>query len=155
MLLAALCLVILVEDAGRLTKGEIDTMATTTMATMRRTVSSFGPLQIAITILVAATALVHLRLGVSLTMTMMSILAVLFLCNFAGYVVLGTALNLPALRRFQPVTRTLLIGYTALTFLAYFAIDQGQALNLIGLSDKAVEAALIALLVIDDRRARA
>src|SRR5262245_35940222 len=121
----------------------------------RRTVSSFGPLQIAITILVAVTALVHLFLGVSLTAaitqpaqdaqaagmggtTMMSILAVLFLCNFAGYLVLGAALYLPALRRFQPVTRTLLIGYTALTFLAYFAIDQGQALNPIGLSDKAV-----------------
>jgi len=48
-----------------------------------------------------------------------------------------------------------LIGYTALTFAAYFAIDQGQALNPIGLSDKAVEAALIALLVIDGRRSRA
>ena len=147
-------------------------MATATTATMRRTVSSFGPLQIAITILVAATALVHLFLGVNLTMAltqpaqdaqaagvggfaMMSILAVLFLCNFAGYVVLGAALYLTALRRFQTATRTLLIGYTALTFLAYFAIDQGQALNPIGLSDKAVEAALIALLVIDGRRARA
>ena len=45
-------------------------MAATTTATMRRTVSGFGPLQIAITILVAATALVHLFLGVNLTMAL-------------------------------------------------------------------------------------
>ena len=146
-------------------------MATTTTATMRRTVSSFGPLQIAITILVALTALVHLFLGVNLTMavmtapaqaagtvgaTMEAILAVLFLCNFGGYLVLNTALYLPVLRRFQRLTRALLIGFTALTFVAYFAIDQGAALtNHIGLFDKAIEAALIALLVIDGRRASA
>ena len=146
-------------------------MATTTTATMGRTVSGFGPLQIAITILVGATALVHLFLGASMTMaimgqpaqavgpggtTMAAILAVLFLCNFVGYVVLNAALYLPVLRRFQRVTRALLIGYTALTFVAYFAIDQGAALtNHIGLSDKAIEAAVIALLVIDGRRARA
>ena len=147
-------------------------MATATTATMRRTVSSFGPLQIAITILVAATALVHLFMGVNMTMGVLSptaraaagtggvimgaILAVLFLCNFGGYVVLNAALYLPVLRRFQRITRALLIGFTAVTFVAYFAIDQGQALtNHIGLADKAVEAALIALLVIDGRRARA
>ena len=144
-------------------------MTTKTTATMTRTVSGFGPLQIAITILVAATALVHLLLGASLTMTLMgptpqdvgigeplaAIVAVLFLCNFGGYVVLNAALYVPALRRFQHVTRTLLIGYTALTFVAYFAIDQGHAFNLFGLADKAIEATLIALLVIDGRRARA
>ena len=145
-------------------------MATTTTAAMGRTVSGFGPLQIAITILVAATALVHLFLGVNLTMALVSptaqdagtggaameaILAVLFLCNFGGYVVLNAALYLPVLRRFQRVTRAVLIGYTALTFVAYFAIAGAGALNPIGLSDKAIEAALLALLVIDGRRARA
>jgi len=134
-------------------------MATTTTATMRRTVSAFGPLQIAITILVAVTALVHLFLGVVLMSQggamIGRILAGLFLCNFGGYVVLNAALYLPVLRRFQRVTRALLIGYAAVTIVAYFAIDQGNALNPIGLFDKAVEAALIALLVIDGRRARA
>ena len=145
-------------------------MATIAMATMRRTASGFGPLQIAITILVAATALVHLSLGAGMSMvlmgppagaaamggtTMVAILAVLFLCNFGGYVVLNAALYLPVLRRFQRVTRALLIGYTALTFVAYFAIAQGHALDLFGLSDKAVEAALISLLVIEGRRAHA
>ena len=140
-------------------------MATTTTATTETTASRFGPLQIAISILVVTTALVHLFLGVSLVgqpapagvgvATLGSILAILFLCNFGGYVVLTAALYLPMLRRFQRVTRALLIGYTALTVVAYFAIDQGHALNPIGLSDKAVEVALISLLVIDGRRARA
>lgn len=145
-------------------------MATTATATMRRTVSGFGPLQIAITILVAATALVHLFLGSGMAMvltgppseaagmggaTMVAILAGLFFCNFGGYVVLGAALYIPALRRFQRITRAALTGYTALTFVAYFAIAQGHALDPFGLSDKAVEAVLIALLVIEARRARA
>lgn len=146
-------------------------MATISTAAMRRTVSvsRFGPLQIAITILVAATALVHLSLGAGMAMvlmgpaaqaaamggtTMVAILAVLFFCNFGGYVVLNIALYLPVLRRFQRVTRALLIGYTAVTFVAYFAIAQGHSVNLFGLSDKAVEAALIALLIIEGRRAR-
>jgi len=55
----------------------------------------------------------------------------------------------------QRVTRAVLISYTALTFVAYFAIAGAGALNPIGLSDKTVEAALIALLIIDGRRARA
>ena len=40
-----------------------------------------------------------------------------------------------------------------MTFLAYFAVERGHALNPIGLADKAVEGALIVLLVIEGRRA--
>lgn len=145
-------------------------MATIATAAMRGTVSRFGPLQIAIIMLVAATALVHLFLGAGMGMvligppaqaagmggaTMVAILAVLFFCNFGGYVVLTAALYLPVTRRFQRSTRVLLTGYTALTFVAYFAVARGEALNLFGLSDKAVEAALVLLLVIEGRRARA
>jgi antibiotic biosynthesis monooxygenase (ABM) superfamily enzyme len=83
-----------------------------------------------------------------------AILAVLFLCNFCGYVVLTTALYLPVLHRLQHVTRVLLIGFTAVTFIAYFAIDRGHALQPFGLADKAVEATLIVLLIIEGRRAR-
>lgn len=93
----------------------------------------------------------HLFLGAGMTMvligpaarvagmggtTMIGILAVLFFCNFGGYVVLNVALYLPALDRFQHVTRALLVGYTALTFLAYFAIARGASLNLFGLSGR-------------------
>ena len=138
-------------------------------ATMRRAVTSFGPLQIAISVLVAATALVHGYLGVGMAMivtaqpavaasmggvTAVAILGALFLCNFGGYVILNVALYLPALRGVQRVTRWILIGYTALTVVAYFAIAQGHAFDVFGLSDKAVEIALIALLAIEARRAR-
>jgi hypothetical protein len=142
-------------------------MANTTTATMRRTGAGFGPLQIAITILVAATALVHLYLGAPFVMAHIgppaqaaavgvggTILGVLFLCNFGGYVLLTAALYLPMLRRFQRFTRALLIGFTAVTFVAYFAIQRGHALNPFGLADKAVEAVLIVLLIIEGRRAR-
>jgi hypothetical protein len=144
-------------------------MTTKTTVTMTRSVSAFGPLQIAIAFLVAATALDHLFLGASLTMTLMgptpqdagiaepmaAILAALFLCNFGGYAVLTAALYLPSLRRFQHVTRVLLIGYTALTFVAYFVVRESNWLNPVGLADKAIEAVLIVLLVIEARRAHA
>jgi hypothetical protein len=144
-------------------------MTTKTTATMTRTLSTFGPLQMAITVLVAATALDHLFLGVSLTSTLMgptpqdagiaermaAILAFLFLCNFVGYIALIAALYLPPLGRFQHVTRVLLIGYTALTFVAYFVVRESNWLNPVGLADKAIEAVLIALLVIEARRAHA
>ena len=144
-------------------------MAKTTTATMRRTGTGFGPLQISITILVAATALVHLYLGATLLSaliggsapaagvggtSMTAILGVLFLCNFGGYVLLNVALYLPMLRRFQGITRALLIGFTAVTFVAYFAVQRDHALNPFGLADKAIEATLIVLLIIEGRRAR-
>ena len=148
-------------------------MATARTTAVRGTSSGFGPLQIAITLLVALTAFVHLFNGVSLIMglsspsaqeasqiasmggsTMVVIRIVLFFCNFGGYVVLVTALYLPRLRPYQGVTRALLVGYTMVTVVAYFALEF-NALNLIGLSDKAVEAALIVLLLVERKGARA
>lgn len=122
--------------------------------------TTFSPLRIAITVLVAATALVHLYQGITTAMiaavsgggAALWVLAALFVLNFAGYVVLGAALELPALRRFQRVARWLLIGYAAVTIIAYFAITQSTAVNAVGLSDKAVEIVLIALLLVDGRR---
>jgi hypothetical protein len=144
-------------------------MTTKTTAAMTSVVSGFGPLQVAIAVLVATTALIHLYLGASLTLTLMgpnpedagmaepmaAILAFLFLCNFGGYVVLIAALYLPALRRFQNVTRAVLIGYTAMTFIAYYAIHLGHTQIPLGLAATAIEAAIVALLIIDGRRARA
>ncbi|HEY7201065.1 MAG TPA: hypothetical protein VIC57_12660 [Candidatus Dormibacteraeota bacterium] len=135
---------------------------------IRRSVTRVSPPQVAICALVGATALVHLMLG-AMTSTMLatqpeqvasmggatalSVMAALFYCNFAGYVVLGTALYVPALRRFRPVTRWALMGYTALTVAAYFALAVGHY-DAFGLSDKACEVALIALLAIEGRRSR-
>jgi hypothetical protein len=135
---------------------------------MRRNVTQVGGLQIAIGVLVGATALVHLGLGAMTSVmvatqpalvatmggaTALDIMAALFYCNFAGYVVLGTALRLPAVRRFQRVTRWALIGYTAATVLAYFALAVGHY-DAFGFADKACEGLLIALLVIEGRRVR-
>lgn len=136
--------------------------------TMRRDATRFVSLRTAIRALVGATALVHLMLGVT-TVTMLAtqpemvaslggatgltVMAVLFFCNFAGYVALGTALYLPPLRRFQEVTRWTLVGYAAVTIAAYFALAQGHV-DLFGIADKACEALLIALLVVEGRRAR-
>jgi hypothetical protein len=137
--------------------------------TTRRTARTFGPLRIAILVLAAATALVHLWLAVGMAQvvmtqpgtaasmggaTMVATLGALFFCNFAGYAVLITALYLPALRRFERVTRRVLVGYTALTIVAYFAIAQSHSIDPFGLADKAIEVALIVLLVIEARQAR-
>ena len=62
-------------------------------------------------------------------------------------------LYLPSLYRRQRLTRTALIVFTAGTILAYFALAYGH-LDAFGLADKACEAALIALLWIEARRAR-
>jgi hypothetical protein len=145
-----------------------DKMARTTPA-MRRTGSGFGALQIAITALVALAALAHVFLGVNMVMALMSpareaapfgtlmtaILGVLFFCNFGGYVVLVAALYLPMLRRFQRVTRVLLIAYAALSIVAYFAVEQSHWVSPVGLFVKAIEVAIITLLVIEGRRVRA
>lgn len=135
---------------------------------MRRTVTHVGPLQVAICGLAAATALVHLSVGAMTSVmlasqpelvasmggaTALTIMAGLFYCNFAGYVVLTTALYHPATRRFQRTVRWTLVGYTALTVVAYFALAQGH-LDAFGLSDKVCEGLLIALLVIEGRRTR-
>ncbi|HEY4036189.1 MAG TPA: hypothetical protein VGL94_19695 [Ktedonobacteraceae bacterium] len=86
-------------------------------------------------------------------------LPVLFYLNFIGYIVLAAALYLPALLQFQPllryqrVIRWLLIVYTAVTVVLWFLIT-GARFNLLAYIDKPLEAALIILLLVDDRQAR-
>jgi hypothetical protein len=77
-------------------------------------------------------------------------LPTLFLLNGIGYLVLVTALYLPQLRQYQPIVCWLLIIFTAVTVIMYFAIA-GLRLNPVGLLTKAVEIALIILLLIDGR----
>jgi hypothetical protein len=92
-------------------------------------------------------------------MTMLPLpLPVLFYLNFIGYIVLAIALYLPALLQFQPllryqrVIRWLLIVYTAITVVLWFLITGGHY-NLSAYIDKPIEAALIILLLVDDRQA--
>lgn len=78
-------------------------------------------------------------------------LSTLFLLNGIGYLVLGAALYLPALARFRPLVRWLLIAFAAVTFVLYFLFN-GFRLNPIAIVDKIAELALIVLLFIDGRR---
>lgn len=102
----------------------------------------FTPLQIAIILLVVATAAIHLALGVPNGLPM-------FILNGIGYLVLVAALYLPQLRQYQTYTRWALILYTAVTIIGWVAIG---ARNMVGYADKLIEIALIACLFIEGRK---
>ena len=157
-------------------------MAQAQAGRLQRTI---GALQIAIIVLVIITALIHLQRGIGMSFgsggpppgagsggpppggppggagggfNIMQLLPVpipvLFLLNGIGYLVLVTALYLPALSSYRRLIRWLLIAFAALTIVMYFLIA-GFRMNPIGLFDKLVEVALIALLLIEERRATA
>ena len=128
------------------------------------------PLSLGICALAAATALIHLALGAMTGAmlatqpelvaslggaTALTVMAALFFANGDGYLALPDARYHPhpKLRRVRRVTRWALIAFTALTVVAYVAVAQGH-LDALGLTDKAIEVVLIALLVVEDRRAR-
>jgi hypothetical protein len=146
------------------------TLPADTVPTVTRPAARIRPLPLAICTLAAATALIHLWLGAMTTVmlatqpelvaslggaTALTVMAALFYANAAGYAALTVALYHPhpVLRRYRRVTRWALIGFAALTVLAYFALTQGH-IDAFGLADKAIEGLLIALLVVEDRRAR-
>ncbi len=79
-------------------------------------------------------------------------LSVLFFLNFAAYIILAAALYLPVLRRFQRITRWLLIILAVVTIIAWFLVTGGSP-NILAYVDKPIEVALIALLLIEDRQA--
>ena len=137
--------------------------------TFPRSATRFGAIQVAICVLAAATAAVHIYLGV-ITHVMvvtqpeataaaggaaaLGFFAALFYLDALGYVVLTVALYHPALARFRRLTRWALIALTAATILAYFALIQGQY-DAMGIGDKIAEVVLIVLLVVEGRRERA
>jgi hypothetical protein len=79
-------------------------------------------------------------------------LPVLFLLNFIGYAVLIVALfaPVPLLERYRRLIRWALIAFAAVTILGYFLII-GAMPNALGALDKAIEFALIGLLLVEDR----
>jgi hypothetical protein len=105
-----------------------------------RTSAGVG-LGVGIFLLALATAAIHLYLGLSFGNT-------LFVLNGLGYLGLLAALQLPIpqVARFRPIVRWVLVGYTALTIVLYFVM---APLTVIGLVDKAIEVALIVLLLAD------
>ena len=145
-------------------------LATLSPVAAPRPVARIRPLPAAVCVLSGATALIHLGLAALTSVmlatqpdlvaglggaTMLTVMAALFYANGAGYLALPAALYLPhpALRRYRRATRWALIGFTAVTVAAYFAMIQGH-FDALGIADKAIEALLIALLAVEDRRAR-
>jgi len=109
-----------------------------------RTSAAVG-LEVGIFLLALGTAFI-LYLGLSFGNT-------LFVLNGMGYLGLLAALQLPTpqLARFRGAARWALVGYAALTIALYFLEDPGMT---IGYVDKAIEVALVALLLADAYRAR-
>jgi hypothetical protein len=145
-------------------------LATLSPVAAPRPVARVRLLPAAVCALSGATALIHLWLGALTSVmlatqpelvaslggaTMLTVMAALFYANGAGYLVLPAALYLPhpALRRVRRATRWALIAFTAVTVVAYVAMVQGHV-DALGLADKVIEGLLIALLVVEDRRAR-
>ena len=136
--------------------------------TFPRNATRFGVIQVAICLLAAATAAVHIYLGV-ITHVMVAtqpdataaaggaatlgFFAALFYLDGLGYIVLTAALYHPRLARFRRLARWALIALTAATIVAYFVLIQGQY-DAMGITDKIVEVVLIVLLVIEGRRDR-
>lgn len=110
-----------------------------------RTPAGIG-LNIGVLLLASATAVIHLYLGLGFGITF-------FTLNGLGYLGLLALLQLPIpqLARFRGVTRWVLVAYTALTIVLWFLM---AGPTVIGYVDKAIEAALIALLLADAYRAR-
>jgi hypothetical protein len=145
-------------------------LATLSPVAAPRPVARVRPLPAAVCALAAATALIHLWLGAMTAVmlatqpelvaslggaTALTAMAALFYANGAGYAALTVALYhpRPVLRRYRRAARCALIGFTAITILAYFALAQGHV-DTFGVADKLIEGLLIALLVVEDRRAR-
>ncbi len=99
-------------------------------------------LQTGIVVLTLGTAIIHLQLAFP---------DPVFILNGLGYLTLLAALYLPIPRisRYRDIVRWVLVGYAALTIFLWVLIG---ARTPVGYIDKAIEVALIALLLIEARR---
>jgi hypothetical protein len=97
-----------------------------------------------IVVLTLGTALIHLQLDFP---------DPVFILNGLGYLTLLAALYLPIPRiaRYRTLVRLVLIGYAALTIFLWVLLGVRTQ---IGYIDKAIEIALILLLLLEARRAR-
>jgi hypothetical protein len=114
-----------------------------TQRTTRR--SAFGAVLTAVIVaLTLATAYIHLSLG-----------GLLFTLNGLGYlglaalIVIGAALRHPVVERFSWFPRVALAGYALATIVGYFVVGPYFTLGYIA---KAIEVALIGVLVVDAAR---
>ncbi len=106
----------------------------------RTRTNASGLIRTGIIVLTLGTALIHLQLAFP---------DPVFILSGLGYLALLAALYLPGLARYRNVVRLVLIGYTAL--IIFFWVLFGARIP-IGYIDKAIEVALISLLLLDARR---
>src|ERR671921_1195536 len=107
-------------------------------------------LGVGILLLTLATAGIHLYLALTaFTFMGLNFGVMLFILNGLGYLGLLAALQLPIpqLARFRSAARWALVGYAALTIVLFFLM--APEYTILGYVDKAIEAALIALLIAD------
>jgi hypothetical protein len=107
-------------------------------------------LRVGIFLLTLATALIHLYLALSaIPYYGLNFGVVLFVLNGLGYLGLLAVLQLPIphLARFRSTARWVLVAYAALTIVLFFLM--APYYTFIGYLDKAIEVALIALLLAD------
>ena len=107
-------------------------------------------LGIGIFLLTVATAVIHLYLALSaIPYYGLNFGVMLFLLNGLGYLGLLAVLQLPIpqLARFRSLARWTLVAYAALTIVLFFVM--APFYDFIGYLDKAIEVALIALLLAD------
>jgi len=107
-------------------------------------------LGVGILLLALATAVIHLFLAFSaIPLFGLNFGVVLFILNGLGYLGLLAALQLPIpqLARFRSAARWALVAYAALTIVLWLIM--APSYDSIGYADKAIEVALIALLVAD------
>jgi hypothetical protein len=113
--------------------------------------SSVGlSLAIGIFVLTLATAGIHLYLALAAIPSMgFNFGVMLFILNGLGYLGLLAVLQLPIpqLARFRSAARWVLIAFAALTIVLFFLM--APVYMIIGYVDKAIEVALIALLLAD------
>jgi hypothetical protein len=113
--------------------------------------SSVGlSLGVGIFVLTVATAVIHLYLALSAIGSMgFNFGVMLFILNGLGYLGLLAVLQLPIrqLARFRSAARWALIAFAALTIVLFFIM--APVYMIIGYVDKAIEVALIALLLAD------
>ena len=108
-------------------------------------------LGVGIFLLTLATALIHLYLAFTAIAYMgLNFGVMLFILNGLGYLGLLAILQLPIrqLARFRSAARWALIAFAALTIVLYF-IMAPKPYTILGYVDKAIEVALIALLLAD------
>ncbi len=109
----------------------------------------FG-LGVGIFLLTLATAVIHLYLAfTAIPYYGLNFGVMLFILNGLGYLALVAALQLPIpqLARFRSVARWTLVAYAALTIVLFFVM--APFYDFIGYLDKAIEVALIVLLIVD------